>query len=104
MITGGQQTASRVPADRKPRRSFMKPGEFAVLRQVVIRATQERVAEQLVDPDTGQPVTRNCLSAWERGARPVPLWAARRVRDLAEAARSYDRRFPRPHLPVSSTV
>jgi predicted transcriptional regulator len=36
------------------------------------------------------PLTRNAVSHYERGIRPVPLWVARRVHDLAEAARVYD--------------
>jgi hypothetical protein len=68
----------------------MGPGELVSLRTLVIRVSQSRLVEQLVDPRTGRPVTRNALSHWERGARPVPFWAARRIAALAEAARAYD--------------
>ena len=86
----GPQAATGVLADRKPRRSFMGAGELVRLRLLVLRATQEQVAGELVDPCTGLPLTRNALSHYERGLRPVPLWVARRVRDLAEAARAFD--------------
>jgi hypothetical protein len=89
-VTVDPRTANRVPAERKLRRSFIGPGELVSLRTLVIRVPQTRLVEQLVDPCTGEPVTRNALSHWERGTRPVPLWVARRVRDLAEAARAYD--------------
>lgn len=58
MTTASPQTAHRVLANRKPRLSFMAAGEAACLRLLDIRATQERLAEQMIDPRSGEPVTR----------------------------------------------
>lgn len=71
-------------------RSFMSASEFRLTRANVLRVTQSRLAEQLIKPDTGRPVATGTVSFWETGLRPIPLWVARRVRDLAEAARRYD--------------
>jgi hypothetical protein len=86
----GRKMTNRVPPERKLRRSFVAPGELVSLRTLVIRVSQTRLVEALIDPCTGEPLTRNALSHYERGTRPVPLWVARRVRDLADAARAYD--------------
>lgn len=94
MTSAGQQTAARIPAIKKPRRSFMKPGELVLLRRTVIKVSQARLVEQLVSPENGLPIAACTLSLYESGARPVPLWAARRIRELAQAARSYDSRHP----------
>ena len=79
----------REPATTAPR-SFMTPPELRTTRMNVLRVTQSRLSEQLIKPDTGLPVTTGTVCFWESGLRPIPLWAARRVRDLAEAARRYD--------------
>lgn len=71
-------------------RSFMTFGELRLLRTQTLRVTQEKLAEQLIKPLDGTPVTTGMVSYWETGYRPIPLWVARRVRELAEAARRYD--------------
>ena len=72
------------------RREFMSAGELVNLRTEVLRVTQDRLVEQLISPSTGVPIKRAAVSLWEKGRRPIPLWAARRIRNLAEAARRYD--------------
>jgi hypothetical protein len=94
VITASTETAQRVPPERRIRHTFMTPGELVLLRRTVLRVPQDRVAEQLVDPSTGMPLTRNAVSHYETGLRPVPLWVARRIRDLADAARAYDAKRP----------
>jgi len=74
----------------RPRRSFMKHSEVRKIRTQILRATQQKLAEQLVDPATGAPVSRYLVCKWERGERPVPLWAARHLAALAQAAREHD--------------
>lgn len=78
--------------DRKEplRRSYMSPGELIGLRTHVLRVKQNRLIEQLINPSTGEPCTATAYSRWETGKRRIPLWVARRVRDLAEAAKAYD--------------
>ena len=75
---------------RQPRRSFMKHEEVRGLRLNVLRVTQVKLAEQLIDPSTGMPVSAHLVCKWERGERAVPLWAARHIAALAEAARAHD--------------
>lgn len=72
------------------KRSFMAPGELVNLRVHVLKVIQSRLCEQLINPSTGNPLTIAALSRWENGKVPVPLWAARLIRDLSEAARKYD--------------
>jgi hypothetical protein len=60
------------------------------IRTNVLRVTQEKLAEQLIDPNTGMPISRHLVYKWEGGDRAVPLWAARHILALAEAARKYD--------------
>src|SRR5207247_572243 len=69
---------------RESRESFMKPAQVRQLRKDVLRATQGALAAQLDSPDTGRPVSMSAICRWERGTLPVPLWAARRIRKLAE--------------------
>jgi hypothetical protein len=73
------------------RRSFMSPGELYSIRTKVLRVMLKTLSEQLVSPSTGEPCDASTLYRWEMGQRPVPLWVARRVRDLAEAAKKYDK-------------
>ena len=80
----------RVGQGRKPRRSFMKNTEVRDIRTDVLRVTQEKLAEQLIDPVTGMPISRSLIVRWEMGDRAVPLWAARHLLALAEAAREHD--------------
>jgi len=76
--------------ERAPRRSFMHPDEVRRLRRMVIRVTQQKLAEQMLKPESGEPVSNIAVCRWERGMRPVPLWAARRLRHLAEVAAKHD--------------
>jgi hypothetical protein len=78
-----------LPAMRRPR-SFMAPEEMRQLRLTVLRIPQHKLASMLIDPNTGKPVGESSIKNWEAGRRGVALWVARRVRDLAEAARRYD--------------
>ena len=79
---------------RKPRRTFMKAEEVRRLREQVMRVTQPALAEQLDDPDTGEPISISTISRWEGGTLAVPLWAARRIKRLADEAQAYDARRP----------
>jgi hypothetical protein len=72
------------------RPSFMSPGELLSIRTQVLRVPQGRVIEQLINPSTGSPCTVAAYCRWEKGHRPIPLWVARKMRDLEEAARKYD--------------
>jgi DNA-binding transcriptional regulator YiaG len=74
---------------RRRKRSFMSASELRLLRNTVIKVTQAELGAELINPDEGLPVRQSQVCAWESGRR-VPLWAARRVRELAEAARKYD--------------
>lgn len=78
------------PRGRQPRRSFMKCTELRRTRTDTLRVTQQKLAEQMIDPATGMPVSENLVCKWERGERAVPLWAARHVSLLAQAAREHD--------------
>jgi hypothetical protein len=82
----------RIPKARPESRSFMAAGELRLTRCTVLRVSQARLAEQLIDPSNGRPVSGPAVCLWETGRRPVPLWAARRIKDLAEAAKRYDLR------------
>jgi hypothetical protein len=78
---------------------FMSPGELINIRTVILRVTQVRLTEQLLDPSTGEQINQSSICLWEKGQRPIPLWAARHIRALAEAARRYDERAPKQGLP-----
>ena len=69
---------------------FISPGELFSIRTQALRVTQGRVVEQLINPSTGRPCTVAAYCRWEKGHRPIPLWVARKMRDLEEAARKYD--------------
>lgn len=69
---------------------FMAPGELINIRTVVIRVTRERLREQLLSPSTGEPCSNSIIALWEKGRRPIPLWAARHLRALAAAVKQYD--------------
>jgi len=68
----------------------MLPTELRSLRTGVLRVTRLKLCDQLIRPENGKPLPLSTFSFWEDGKRPIPLWAARRVRELAEAARRYD--------------
>jgi hypothetical protein len=68
----------------------MTPAEARNLRVGAIRATQQQIADQIVSPNTGEPVSGAWICRMERGQRSVPLWMARRLRRLAELARKHD--------------
>lgn len=86
-----EMRAAKTPPKPVPK-TFMAASELRVLRATVLRVTQAKLAEQLIKPDDGRPATKGTVYLWEHGLRAVPLWAARRIRDLAEAARRYDAR------------
>jgi len=69
---------------------FMTAGELLCLRTKVMRVTQARLCEQLISPSTGRPISTSIFSLWEKGRRAIPLWAARRTREIGEAAKSHD--------------
>jgi hypothetical protein len=71
---------------------FMCPGELINIRTVILRVTQDRLREQLINPMSGSPYSVSAVSLWEQGRRPIPLCVSRHVRGLAEAAREYDER------------
>ena len=77
---------------RQPRRSFMKHSELFKIRTDTLRVTQKKLADQLIDPSTGMPVSAHLVCKWEHGERAVPLWAARHISLLAEAARAFDKK------------
>ena len=78
-------------SDKRPRRTWMTAAELKNLRENIIRCTQRALAKQLLNPSSGEPINYSIVSRWEDGTRPVPLWAARHIRILGEAARHYDR-------------
>jgi hypothetical protein len=84
----------RRPAKEKVtlKKSFMSHGEMKHIRTDLLHVTQRRLCAALIDPSDGEPIQGPMYSYWESGKRSIPLWAARRMRDLAEAAKSYDRR------------
>ncbi len=88
------QTVLEMRKDKdKPSRldkPFMAAGELYTLRTETIRTTQQRLCDQLVSPSTGETCSTSIMSLWEKGKRPIPLWVARKVRDLAECARRLD--------------
>ena len=83
---------SKPPRSTPPRHTFMEASELRRIRVSVIRVERRMLAEQLIRPDTGEPVEATTIGSWERGKRPIPLWAARRIKDLAEVARRFDQK------------
>ena len=75
---------------RQPRRSFMKNTEVQHVRKTVLRVTQKKLADNLIDPSTGASISKGLVCKWESGERSVPLWAARHISALAQAAREHD--------------
>lgn len=71
---------------RAERRSFLPPLEFKRLRTDILMVSQQSLANHLINPVTGEPVVTATICRWERGVASVPLWAARRLRHLAEVA------------------
>lgn len=80
----------RVIEKERLRPEFISSGELLSIRTQALRVPQSRVVEQLINPATGKPCTIAAYCRWEKGYRPAPLWVARRMRDLAEAAKKYD--------------
>jgi len=78
----------KVPKPKVVRRSFMPPREFTRMRSDVLRVTQRALADEMIHPETGEPITNFTICRWERGTSPVPLWAARRLKALAAIATS----------------
>lgn len=72
------------------RRTFMNHTELRRIRVDTLRCSQQALASQLLNPASGVPINGAMVSRWERGERPVPLWAARHIRLLEEAARRHD--------------
>ena len=72
------------------RRTFLNHVEMKRIRVDILRCSQIALASQLLNPTTGQPVSTTSVSRWEKGIRPIPLWVARHVRLLQDAARKYD--------------
>jgi len=68
----------------------MSPEEFSRLRQEVIVSSQKSVAQEMVSPSSGGRVSESTVSRWESGKVDIPLWAARRMDQLAKLARSLD--------------
>lgn len=83
-------TVQSIRKTRPQKRSFMAPSELRLLRSTVIKVSQEKLAAELIKPDDGLPVSQHRICNWETGVRRIPLWAARRVRELADVARKYD--------------
>ncbi len=91
-------TISEIRREEEPKLPFMSSGELLHLRKEVLGrpgrpCTQERLCKQLISPSTGESISQSVLSLWEKGKRPIPMWVARRVRALAEAAMKYDDRM-----------
>jgi hypothetical protein len=72
------------------RRTFISNTDLKRIRVDVLRCSQEALASQLLNPISGIPIAGVSISRWERGERPVPLWAARHIRLLEDAARQHD--------------
>ncbi len=80
------------PGGRKPKRSFMDHLSVRETRVKVLKVTQKALAENLIDPSTGEPISPYLICKWEKGDRAVPLWAARHIAVLNNAALEYDRK------------
>lgn len=87
-----EETVAEMRAVRQPTRSYMSAEDLSTIRKTVLRTTLANLAEQLIRPDTGRPVTTSALCRYANGTRPVPAWVAEQVLVLAEAARRYDAR------------
>lgn len=87
-----EATVEEMRAERKPTRSYMNAADLNSIRKLVLRTTLARLAEQLIRPDTGKPITTSALCKYTNGQRPVPAWVAEQVLLLAEAAKKYDAR------------
>lgn len=74
-----------------PRRSFMSGNELLDIRHNVLNVTQEALAELVENPSTGDPITTATISRWENESLSVPLWAAKRLRELAERTKQRPR-------------
>lgn len=70
-----------------PTRSFMHPDEMRSLRMNVLHVSQRELATQMISPFNGYPIAHYTVCKWERALIPVPLWAARRMRELAGTAK-----------------
>lgn len=77
---------------QRPTRSYMSGPDLTNIRTKVLRVTYRALAEQLIRPDTGEPVSIALLCRWAKGNRSVPRWAAQRILQLAEIARRNDTR------------
>jgi hypothetical protein len=62
------------------------------IRIDILKVTQVALAKNLLDPSTGEPISSDLVCRWEKGDRAVPLWAARRIKSLHDAALEYDRK------------
>jgi hypothetical protein len=87
-----EATLTEMRAERQPTRSYMSAVDLRAIRTTVLRTTLARLAEQLIRPDTGSPITTSALCRYTNGTRPVPPWVAEQVLILAEAAKKYDAR------------
>jgi hypothetical protein len=87
-VSKRQDTATMAAVRRghQPRRSFLKHEEFRRLRAGVLRITQTILARALISPDTGAPIGVSTVSRWEAGEFAIPLWAAKRIRQMVIAA------------------
>ncbi len=89
-MSNEDETVQELRSNKKPRRSYMSAVELKALRTQVIKTILVRLADQLIRPDTGEPIKAATLSRYERGLIPVPQWVAQQVLIIAEAARRYD--------------
>jgi hypothetical protein len=85
-------TLNELRAGRSPTRSYMSAQDLTDIRVTVLQTSLKLLAEQLIRPDTGRPITTSALCRYANGSRPVPQWVAQQVLHLAEAARKYDSR------------
>jgi len=83
-------TVAALRRGHRPRQSFLTGEELQRLRSSVLRITQTTLAKALTSPDTGAPVSVSTLCRWESGEFVIPLWAARRIRQFAVAAKEQD--------------
>jgi hypothetical protein len=77
-------------AKREPARSYMSAAELSHIRINVLRVVYRVLAEQLIDPSRGNPISVSTLCRWSNGTRNIPRWAAQRIVQLAEIARRND--------------
>jgi hypothetical protein len=86
------ETVQELRAPRAPTRSYMSPLDLSELRTKILKTTLAKLAQQLIRPDTGRPITTSALCRYANGTRPIPQWVAEQVILLAEAAKKYDAR------------